>query len=481
MITNKHTAKLSPFILALIVGLGVFLRTYKLHEALGDWHSWRQADTASVAREYVKAGRIDLFAPRFHDLSSIPSGLDNPQGYRMVEFPLRDALHAQLVMWFPQVGLVEWGRLISIGASAVTIVLLYALVASLSGRLAAILTALVYAILPYSMYYGRVILPEPFLVMWTLAALVSYLEYLHARRVAWYLLALLSLTLAILMKPTALTIVIPMILAFLVTRPFPWKQALPSLLLPALALIPYYFWRRYIAAYPAGIPANSWLFNSNGIRFKGAWFRWLFGERIGKLILGYWGLIPFGFGLAKLGAHKKETAVYGGLLLGSLSYLAIIATGNVQHDYYQIQILPTLAVFVGVGWAYLISLKRSWVGRGVMLSFGGLIMILAAALSWYEVKGYFWVNNRAMVAAGAYVDAHTPADSLVIAPYMGDTAFLFQTNRRGWPIGGDIEGKIKQGATYYVTTTRDAEYNEVKAHYTLIYENDAYSIIKLSK
>ena len=116
-----------------------------------------------------------------------------------------------------------------------------------------------------------------------------------------------------------------------------------------------------------------------------------------------------------------------------------------------------------------------------MLSFGGLIMILAAALSWYEVKGYFWVNNRAMVAAGAYVDAHTPADSLVIAPYMGDTAFLFQTNRRGWPIGGDIEGKIKQGATYYVTTSFDAEYQELKAKYTLIEQTDEYGIIKLSK
>jgi large subunit ribosomal protein L4e len=41
-----------------------------------------------------------------------------------------------------------------------------------------------------------------------------------------------------------------------------------------------------------GVPRNNWLFNGNGIRFKGAFFHWLFADRIGRLILGYWGL-PF--------------------------------------------------------------------------------------------------------------------------------------------------------------------------------------------
>ncbi|KKU44498.1 MAG: hypothetical protein UX63_C0034G0001, partial [Microgenomates group bacterium GW2011_GWB1_46_7] len=29
-----------------ILILGIALRTYQLHAPLGDWHSWRQADTA---------------------------------------------------------------------------------------------------------------------------------------------------------------------------------------------------------------------------------------------------------------------------------------------------------------------------------------------------------------------------------------------------------------------------------------------------
>jgi len=478
MIMPKKPNKLSLIALAAIVVLGVVLRSYKIHESLGDWHSWRQADTASVAREYVKAGGINWLYPKFHDVSSIPSGLNNPEGWRMVEFPLRDALHAELAMVFPSLGFLEIGRGLSILFSALTIVIIYLIVLPLSGPFTALASSFIYAILPYNIYYGRVILPEPMLVMFTLFTLLSYMRYADSRKLGWYLATLLSLIFALLLKPTALIILLPMVGYFFATSNKNLKLFLSSAILPAIAIVPYLLWRRHIAAFPEGIPASSWLFNSNGIRFKGAWFRWLFGERIGKMILGYWGLIPLGFGLVKLGENKKETLVYGGLLLGTLTYLSVIATGNVQHDYYQIQIMPTIAIFAGAGISYMLSLKRG-LGKVFMVFLITFILGLSCALSWYELKGFFWVNNRAMVEAGEYVGQNTEADAMVIAPYQGDTAFLYQTNRRGWPIGGDIDYKIKAGADYYVTTTRDQEFNELKSSYDVIIENDRFAVIKL--
>jgi hypothetical protein len=109
------------------------------------------------------------------------------------------------------------------------------------------------------------------------------------------------------------------------------------------------------------------------------------------------------------------------------------------------------------------------------------ILLLSSSLAWYEVRGYFNINVPAIVVAGQEIDKITPADAKVIAPYQGDTAFLFQTNRTGWPIGGNIDNDIKEGATYYVTTTRDKEYEELKSKYTLVEETDQYSIIKLTK
>jgi len=477
----KRLTNLSHLILAIIVVGGIFLRTYKIHEPLGDWHSWRQADTASVAKEYVKAGHIDLLHPKFHDLSSIPSGLNNPNGWRMVEFPLRDGLHALIALNFPQFGFLEIGRGLSIVFSALTIIIIYLIVFSLSGPVAALSSALIYAVLPYNMYYGRVILPEPMLVMFTMLTLLLYIRFVDTGKLRYWITGALSLTVAVLLKPTSLIILLPMIGYFFATTHKSFKLLLSSLLLPLLAIIPYYFWRRHIAIYPEGIPASSWLFNSNSIRFKGAWFRWLFGERIGKMILGYFGLIPLGFGLVALGDKKKETLVYGGLLLGSLAYLSIIATGNVQHDYYQIQIIPTLAIFAGLGVSYILSLKKSLFSKFAVSCMLLATLVLSLALSWYELKGFFWVNNRAMVEAGEYIDANTPKDALVIAPYQGDTAFLYQTNRRGWPIGGEIDIKITAGADYYVTTTRDQEFNDVKAKYPVMIENDRFAVIDLGR
>src|SRR5689334_19814520 len=76
--------------LGIILIIATVMRLYRITNPLADWHSFRQADTASVTREYVKHG-IDLLHPTYHDLSNIQSGKDNPKGYRMVEFPLVNA------------------------------------------------------------------------------------------------------------------------------------------------------------------------------------------------------------------------------------------------------------------------------------------------------------------------------------------------------------------------------------------------------
>lgn len=463
------------FLLLLVVVVGVFLRTYKLHNALGDWHSWRQADTASVAREYVKHG-IDLLHPKYQDLSSIPSGLDNPEGYRFVEFPLVNALHAKLYSLFPSVGFVEWGRILSIFASGMTIVLIFLLVRELSGFLPALLAAVAYAVFPYNVYYGRVILPEPWLVLGMMLSLYAFIRYWDTGKLVYWLTCFVSLAFAVLMKPTALSVFLPM--AFYALSSWRTRRALRVLPL-LLSLLPYLWWRSWVSHFPAGIPASSWLFNGNAIRFKGAWFRWLFGERISRLMLGYWGVVPVTLG-AIFPGKRRAAAVYLGLMLGALAYLSIIATGNVQHDYYQIQIAPVLAILWGVGSSWLLKeargAKRCVMGFALTAIFG-----LSLALSWYDVRGYFWVNNQAMVEAGQKVDEITPSDAVVIAPHQGDTAFLFQTNRRGFPIGGNIENDIKEGASYYVTTTKDSEFESLKNKYGVLVETPDYAIIHLSE
>ena len=97
------------------------------------------------------------------------------------------------------------------------------------------------------------------------------------------------------------------------------------------------------------------------------------------------------------------------------------------------------------------------------------------------VRGYVLIEaevGRAK-AVGEAVKALRHKDAKVIAPYGGDTAFLFQINRRGWPVGGNIEGKIARGATDYVTVTFDEEANRLLGECGPVLKTEKYAILSI--
>jgi len=167
-------------------------------------------------------------------------------------------------------------------------------------------------------------------------------------------------------------------------------------------------------------------------------------------------------------------------VVGAGIYLVVFATGNVKHDYYQVMILPALFFAVAVGIEYLIKDKKTYVERFVSYAFVIVIMGLSVVLSWHEIRTYYWINNMKMVEVGKVVDNLLPSDAKVIAPYGGDTAFLYQTNRAGWPIGFEIEDKIEKGATAYVSIDPlDIEPRTLAEKYTVVEEGEGYIIISL--
>jgi hypothetical protein len=102
-------------------------------------------------------------------------------------------------------------------------------------------------------------------------------------------------------------------------------------------------------------------------------------------------------------------------------------------------------------------------------------------MGWYQVRGLYQINNPVIVKAGQFVDATLPSDARVIAPYMGDTAFLYQTKRSGWPaITSSLEDLIDKGATYYVSVNYDAQTNDVLSkNYQVIEKNPEFVVVKL--
>lgn len=475
---RKLSTKYFYMFLAVIAVLGFILRLYHITYPIGDWHSWRQSDTAAVARNYLRFG-IDLLRPRYDDLSNIQSGKDNPMGWRMVEFPMYQGAGAMLVKTIPRFPLEVWLRLLTILASVGTAVLLGIIVSEHIDPFTGLLTALVYAVLPYSIYYGRTILPDPQMVWWSV---VSIWLLTRGRAIRWTVFSAIAGALALLSKPMAAFLLVP--IPYLIYRQsgISKNTLLKFVVYGAISLIPLLLWRRWILQFPEGIPVSTWLYNGNGIRFKGAWFQWLFATRLGDLILGFWGLMLFGFGLVRQ-VTKREGWLFRWWAAGVLAYFIVFATGNVQHDYYQILIIPVVAVFVGKGLGMLIGgmpgVSR-WPGRLLAL----VAFIAMLVFSWYTIRTYYWINRPEIVEAGKVADALLPKDAKVIASYNGDTTFLYQTGRQGWPLGFEIDKKISMGATAYVTvspTDNDGETKDLANRYTVLVRNDKFAIIDLTK
>jgi hypothetical protein len=474
---NKFAVLL--FIAAL---LGIAVRFYHIGFPVADWHSWRQADTAAVARNFLKFG-IDPLHPRYDDLSNIQSGKDNPQGWRMVEFPIYQLVAVGLYKTIHSLSIEVCLRFVSILSTAGSIYILGLLLWEMINPWIAVVGSFLYAILPFSIYYGRAILPDPLAIFFALLSLyLLSVSYRNSYRTWIIILAGISAAAAVLIRPMAVFLLFPALYLTMRNSTSTAKSIGRLLLYGVIMTVPLLLWRHWILQFPEGIPASDWLYNKSNIRFKGAWFYWLFSQRLGDLILGYWGLIPFGLGIIAT-VRKKEGWFSALWLVGGLSYLIIFAGGNVQHDYYQALLLPIVIWFLAKGVGFLLQ-KKEGIRFVPSIALAVISISFLCAFSWYTMRTYFWINRPEIVEAGRMADKLIPNDAKVIAPYNGDTTFLYQTGRQGWPEGFDIDKKISEGAGYYVTvspTDSDLETRDLAKTYTVLVRNDKYAIIDLTR
>lgn len=452
--------KIEILLLSGIVILAIILRLYRFDNPIGDWHAFRQADTSAVSKVFVTQG-VDILHPKYYDISNIQSGKDNPEGFRFVEFPIYSLIQATTYKTVGVLSLEEWGRVVTIISSIFTLLFIFLLVRKHLDFLSAIFASFFFAVLPFSVYYGRVLLPDPSTSMAILGGIYFFdrwlekkLALLTVNNVLLFAAALLFTASAFLLKPFALFFTLPMVyLAFQKygLRVFmKWQLYVFAL----LSILPLVLWRVWITQYPEGIPVSSWLFNEGNIRFTGAFFNWLLAERLSKLILGY-----FAVSLLVLGLFKRNEKSFGffiSFLISSIIYVTVIARGNVQHDYYQILILPTICIFLGRGASLLLKIpvmlnKNIATNTVIVSALLGCIVVFSFVFSWFHVRDYFNINNRGLVVAGQIADSKLPQNAKVIAALNGDTSFLYYIGRKGWPAyqKGPLELK-EMGATHIV-------------------------------
>jgi 4-amino-4-deoxy-L-arabinose transferase-like glycosyltransferase len=345
--------------------LALALRCYGLTAPLLDYHSWRQADTAAIARNYATNG-YHLFYPQVDWGGTTP-------GYVESEFPLYTYTLALLYGLF---GVREWlGRMLTALASAGAVVALYGLVRSGQGSAgpgerAALYAGLALALMPFPIYFGRTVMPDTWMLLAAILAIWTYQRWLERPSAGRYAVAVLCGALAPLAKtPNLLIVAVP--LAYLT-----WTARPPRRDWPALAGYAVYF----------VLPSLLWLGHARTLpldpRLSFGIGEKLFDPRLLRdpqfyLLLARWSVVnvitlaglPFLIiGLLPRGSDRRllrlrfepsttddrlPTTIHPltphAWLLGVLLFLYAGAAGVVGQDYYVLPLAGPAAWLVGLG------------------------------------------------------------------------------------------------------------------------------------
>src|SRR5512144_1757882 len=172
-----YTAAVRPYRLALVLALGLVLRLVHLGAPILGVHSWRQADTAAMARNFHENGY------RFAH-PQVDWGGAGP-GYVESELP---AFPYAVALAYGAVGVHEaWGRLLAALLSTLTVYLLYRVARdALEDDMAALAAAFFFAVLPLTVYYGRAFMPEAAMLCASVAAIHAFDRWTLTGRWRWY-------------------------------------------------------------------------------------------------------------------------------------------------------------------------------------------------------------------------------------------------------------------------------------------------------
>ncbi|MBI2327791.1 glycosyltransferase family 39 protein [Candidatus Curtissbacteria bacterium] len=469
--------KIEIIILSAILILAFAVRLYKIDRPIADWHSWRQADTAAVARNFIKEGFNPLI-PKYDDKSSQANGLDNPQRYRFVEFPIYNSLIAAVwsVTGIDSIS----ARLVTVFITLGSTFFLYFLVRFLSNWQTAALSAFFFATIPYNVFYSSTVLPGPFMVFSLLGLYFSFAKWMKIDRWEWGIVSILFANLAILSWPIAIFFLLPILYLAFNKYGLTFYQKPNLWIFAVLSLAPFIAWRIWMTQFPEGIPNWRFLINEGDIRFKGAFFRWIIVERLGKLILTVGGFSLFILGILKKPEHKEKLFYYVWLASSAL-YFTVFASGNVRHDYYQVPFIPIAAIFMAIGTKTLLALPskyfNQYIGPAVALS----LVASMFAFGFFEVRGFYWINKPQIIEAGKAADRILPKDATIIAPYSGDAAFLYQTNRHGYPIvDRPLEIFVDQGTKFLISIdVNDPGIQNLARHCKLIEISGQYVLLEM--
>ncbi|QNJ01347.1 dolichyl-phosphate-mannose-mannosyltransferase family protein [Synechococcus sp. A15-62] len=421
------------------IALGSLLRLVQIWMPVLGVHSWRQADTAAMARHFSLAG-TPIWLPQV-DWGGASAGFVES------EFPLYPFLVSRL---YGLVGLHEWlGRGLSVFCSALTIWLVMRLGRRWFNPEAGWWAGLAFAIAPLGVYFGRAFQAEALLLLCAAGALES-LSLWRERRLPWALaLSWVCFTSAGLIKVIPLLwLGLPLLMVQLSSNPqgqAPPQQTLPSRVLrllgrpgfwlysgTSLMAIAGWYWHAHQLGQASGLSFGFWgsgadrssislLLDLNG------WINLLL--RVSLRLLALVGLPFLLIGLRACWSSGSGQIAISGLVGVLLCTIATMRSSTI-HEYYQLPLLLFSSPLIGLGWQTWRQRRPRWQPR-LLIGLALVVSLTVLSLDYWAVEHR---QREAWMPLALTIRRDLPSDARIVSVTSTDPTLLNLARRQGWLI-----------------------------------------------
>jgi 4-amino-4-deoxy-L-arabinose transferase-like glycosyltransferase len=425
-------------VLCSVLALAFALRCWHLTDPAWDYHNWRQTITLMVARDYSR--HFDLLHPTVLWLSN------GAPVYFNAEFSIQSILAAILYRLTGESDAAA--RLVVIAFSLAGIAWLYQLLHRRSSPLAAFLGALLLAVLPYSLFFGRVFMPDVPAMSLALGGISMLDGWTDNRRTRDLIAASVLTSLAILQKLTVAFVALPVLYLFVQVYGRKILLRRETYVFAAVALAPSLAWYRH--AYHLGRNSGSAVMQP-GLFFNGL-SRWLHPDFAAPLFkaLALEAFSPLALALVLTGFFWPASDRLSWLLrlwmIGAAGILGLMPNALPANHYYFTVLLPGGAGLMALALSRLTPDRRSF---GLL----AIVMCVVIAGSLASTAPFF-VPDRLPFEMGRYLNRVTAPTDLIVTESGGSPNVLYYADRRGWMLDRQYDPAVlerfcRAGAVWY--------------------------------
>ena len=430
---RKNPGNKTPAILFAVLALALAIRIPFIGTpAL----SMRQADNASIARNYLEGG-MNFLRPQINWSGS-------GTGVVQTEFPV---YQYSLALVYKVFGVNDaWGRGLSIAFSLLAIFAMFLLVRDIMGPVAGVWSAFALAVFPIFAELSQDIMVESMMLFACVLAVLSLHWWLGGRGTRWYWLFVVSASLAGLLKIIALVhLFFPVV--FLLWLRHRWRAAARREIWIALVLIlapvlAWYAWSGVLLKETGNSVFGDWRYGTDKWGNWSMLFSWKFWNRVvfqgvAEKNLTWAGFLPFLAGLFS-SRRRPEERVFDWWLAGCLVYSAVVTQGNYIHRYYQVPYVLASSAIVARGFIRL-SAGQRWVAPLLAAAFA----VMGAWRGFLEMDP--GMAREIPPLARMLKEQSAPGD-MVIAFDDSNPRILYLSHRKGWVAGDDgfRNGAVRQ-------------------------------------